>query len=164
MKYTAIEQKFNSGVMRILSLLIIASIFISSCVTHQLTEWETDLRSSGYDFRSYTERGFLFTPEIYTESYEAIGLVEITYVPEIREHRQPGNPVPLAGYRILSSNDRNYYIELPETDNLIEEMYNLADGLGADALSNFRISPERLNNNNVEIETIKVSGFAIKRL
>lgn len=150
--------------MRRLSLLVIIILFVSSCASNQLTEWSTELRSSGYDFRSYTERGFLFTPEIYTEPYEAVGLVEITYVPEIREHNMPGSPVPIAGYRILSTYERHYYVELPDTGDLIEEMYNLADSLGADALSNFRITPERLNNNNVEIETVKVSGFAIKRL
>ena len=121
------------------------------------------MRSSGYDFRPYTEQGFLFTPEIYTESYDAVGLVEITYIPRVIENQSDGRPNPMNGYRIIIAGTKYYYIELPDTEKLIAEMYDLADGLGADALSNFNISSETVYNGNTAIETVKVSCFAIKK-
>lgn len=146
-------------------LLFVLSVFIlSSCASTNLETWDTELRSSGYDFRPYTEQGFLFTPEVYTEPYDAVGLVEITYIPRVIESRAEGRPNQMEGYRIITSGTKYYYIELPNTENLIAEMYDLADGLGADALSNFNITGETVYNGNKAIETVKVSGFAIKRL
>ena len=150
--------------MRNKMIAIFTIIVFSGCATTELTEWQTDIRSSGYDFRQYTEQGFLFTPEIYTEQYDAIGLVEVTYVPRVMKAHDQQNPANIAGFRNIYVGQTHYYLELPDTDELISEMYNLADGLGADALSNFRITTDTVVNNGYNIETVKITGFAIKRL
>jgi hypothetical protein len=146
-------------------LVVLLAFILTSCSSSKLTDWDTDLRSSGYDFRSYTAQGFLFTPETYTEPYNAVGLVEIIYQPEIK-YISPSLGVPTSreGYRLMTFGTQNYLVELPDTDILIDEMYELATNLGADALTNFQITNELIYNNDAPIETIKVSGFAIKRL
>lgn len=149
--------------MKKLFYLFIA-ITLTSCASSNLETWDTELRSSGYDFRPYTEQGFLFTPEVYNDPYDAVGLVEITYIPEVIEAKSENRPNQVDGYRIITVSTNYYYIELPDTEELIAEMYDLANGLGADALSNFNITGETIYNGNVAIETVKVSGFAIKRL
>ena len=146
------------------TLIVLITILLSGCASSNLETWNTELRSSGYDFRPYTEQGFLFTPEIYNEPYDAVGLVEITYIPRVVEAQSDTRPNQIEGYRIITASTKFYYIELPDTEKLIAEMYELADGLGADALSNFNISNETVYNGNTAIETVKVSGFAIKRL
>ena len=40
---------------------------------------------SGYDFTSYTEKGFLFTPEQYLGDYDAVGLLNLEVIPEVRK-------------------------------------------------------------------------------
>jgi hypothetical protein len=40
---------------------------------------------SGYDFTSYTERGFLFTPEQYLGDYDAIGLLSLEIIREVKK-------------------------------------------------------------------------------
>lgn len=145
-------------------LVVLLAVILTSCASSNLETWDTELRSSGYDFRPYTEQGFLFTPEVYTEPYDAVGLVEIIYIPRVIENQSQGRPMAMNGYRIITSGTKYYYIELPDTEKLIAEMYELADGLGADALSNFNITGETVYNGSKAIETVKVSGFAIKRL
>ena len=145
-------------------LCVLFAVILTSCASSNLETWNTELRSSGYDFRPYTEQGFLFTPEIYSEPYDAVGLVEITYIPKVFDAQSEGRPNQLNGHKIISVSSKYYYVELPDTEKLIAEMFDLADGLGADALSNFNITGETVYNGNVAIETIKVSGFAIKRL
>jgi hypothetical protein len=150
--------------------LMYASIvlIITGCATTSVELWQTELRSYGYDFRPYTEQGFLFTPEKYLGEYEAVGLVDIVYVPEIIKSSSEGRPPNRDGYRIITSGTAAgggyYYVEIPDTDRLIAELYDLASGLGADALTNFNMATETLFNGGVSIPTIKVSGFAIKRL
>ena len=34
------------------------------------------------DFTPFTEKGFLFTPNKYTQDYESIGIINFTYFPE----------------------------------------------------------------------------------
>ena len=150
--------------MKKILIAILTIMVLSGCVNTELIEWQTDVRSSGYDFRQYTEQGFLFTPEIYNEPYDAIGLVEVTYIPQIRKAVDQVNPAYIPNFRIINVSQTYYYLELPDTDQLIAEMYNLANGLGADALSNFRITTDTVVNNGYNIETVKVTGFAIKRL
>lgn len=145
-------------------IAISSLLLIIGCASTQPIEWDTDLRTSGYDFREYTEQGFLFTPEIYNDQYDAIGLIEITYVPKVLKPSGQGQPPNVPGYRIQSVFTNQFYVEIPKTDRLIKEMYDRATDMGADALSNFRITNETIyNNGTIPIETIKVSGFAIKR-
>lgn len=145
-------------------LIVLSLVIFTSCASSKFETWETELRSSSYDFRPYTEQGFLFTPDKYTEPYDAIGLVEITYIPNISKAPSVTRPDQMRGYRIMKAGTTFYYVELPDIDKLLAEMFNLADGFGADALSNFKITKETVYNGNVPIETVKVSGFAIKRL
>lgn len=154
--------------IRFFPVLTLCLSFLS-CSSFELIEWQSSTIASGYDFREYTEKGFLFTPEKYSEPYEAIGLVEVTYVPTVKKapaiyQNGMASPNPIDGFRTIYYQQNYYYIEMPDTDKLIQEMYDLADELGANALTNFMITTDIVVNNNYSIETYKISGFAIKRL
>lgn len=141
---------------------MLAMLMVLSACTPSLVEWESTYQSSGYDFREFTHKGFLFTPESYSGTYESIGLVEITFLPEIREVKQDNSP-DIKGYNRRQFGSSTYYIEVADTERIIREMFELADDMGADALSRFEINPVSVQNNGFEIPSIKISGFAIKR-
>lgn len=149
--------------MKNLSYVIFALV-LTGCASPKLENWNSGLRTSGYDFRPYTEQGFLFTPEVYTDPYEAIGLIEITYIPSVTISKTRDRPDQMYGYRIMYYNYDYYYIELLDADKLIAEMFDLATEMGANTLSNFNITGATVYNRNIAIETVKASGFAIKRI
>lgn len=154
------------------TIYLLFVVILTGCASSNLELWDTELRALGYDFRPYTDQGFLFTPESYNEAYDAVGLVEIIYIPKIIKAPSStttrtfseSRPMNRDGFSILLSGIHYYYVERPDTEKLIAEMYDLASGFGADALSNFNITTEVIYNNDVAIATIKVTGFAIKRL
>lgn len=58
-------------------------IFLFSCVSgiKHITRIEQFV---GIDFSSYTEKGFLFTPESYQGDYKSIGMVTYSITPEAK--------------------------------------------------------------------------------
>jgi hypothetical protein len=149
----------------ILIILIISFITISCTSTNLgLTEWDGDTYTFGYDFTEYSEKGFLFTPEKYNRPYDAIGLVEIVIYPKVRQAYSNQNSLSGENSRFVKIGSTYYRIEVPQSDVLIEDMYQKATDLGADALTNFRIDEISLTNNSYQIPSLKISGFAIKRL
>lgn len=145
-------------------LIICFAFILVGCVPPGLVEWNGDTYNFGYDFTSYTEKGFLFTPEKYNEPYDAIGLVEILIYPTIREaYTGTQNNLDSDNSRIVQIAGTYYRIEIPQSSVLIEQMYQRATEMGANALTNFRIDDITLSNNNYEIPSLKISGFAIKR-
>jgi hypothetical protein len=145
---------------------IVAFILILSSCAPSLVEWNSSYSVNGYDFRDYTAKNFLFTPNQYLEAFDAIGLVEVTFTPEIKKRAisSTGHAIPEEGYTIIYGYDTAYLVQEPNTKLLVEQLYQVCKEMGADAVMQIRIESEYLDNNGHKIRTIKMSGFAIKRL
>jgi len=127
------------------------SILIIGCRSN---EFSKDTLTYAIDFRSYTEKGFLFTPESYNNEYEAIGLLSVEQTPgmEIKKKKS---------YMSTSYKKVIGRINLSE---VIDSLYSLATEWGANAIINFSIDDDYVMKNNEQVIRLKVSGFAIRRL
>jgi len=104
-----------------------------------------------FDFRPYTNQGFLFTPSAYSGEYEAIGLVRFVMWPEaFRE-------------RVRSTRIYAWRTESIRSEEAIEHAYRQALEIGADALIHFDIRAVNRTEHGASLNGIEVSGFAIKR-
>jgi uncharacterized protein YbjQ (UPF0145 family) len=150
-------------------LLILLTIILFSGCTPKLVQWETDYIIDGYDFRKYTEEGFLFTPNAYSDDYKSIALINILFVPEIDNIQgNPFNkPIENSERRVIWYYSDYYYVEESNPKIMVQNIYELAKDLGGDAVTNFKISTHYLSNGKngeYEIETLKVTGFVIDRM
>ena len=117
------------------------------------------------DFTPFTEKGFLFTPNKYTQDYESIGIINFTYFPEanlIEKKIKRGED--LKDDMIVKFWD----IEKFDINLLLYEVYTASIQMGADALTEFSIKSVSSNHAlgssyPVSINGIQVYGFAIKR-
>lgn len=140
-----------------LSLSLIFTL--ASCVSIQ--EWEGGYQTKGFDFRPYTNEGFLFTPNKYEGDFEAIGMIEVIAKPKIE--KTPPNQKNMEGAsRVLYGQDY-YFVHDPNPSKLVEQLYKRAKEMGADAITQFQISEHSISNNGFEVPTIRAYGFAIKR-
>ncbi len=117
------------------------------------------------DFTPFTEKGFLFTPNKYTQDYESIGIINFTYFPEAN----------LIEKKIKRGKDEKddmivkfWDIEKFDINLLLYEVYTASIQMGADALTEFSIKSVSSNHAlgssyPVSINGIQVYGFAIKR-
>lgn len=143
-------------------IVVLALITLAACSTPQLkTHIPEQYLLSGFDFSEYARQGFLFTPDNYQGRYDALGIVDLYYMPEARyEERE----MEFRGRTIVA--DR-WSLEKAEPQRAIEGLYREAKNMGADAVTKFRIEPATLwdggKDNRVKLSGYKVSGFAIKR-
>jgi hypothetical protein len=111
-----------------------------------------------YDFRKYTDEGFLFTTEKYLGDYESVGLISIEIIPELK--KTEGYFAPGQTYGGISLWN---YIPV-RTQEVLDSVYSKAKNMGADAVINLDVE---LYNvflySNTYVPAIRVSGFAIKR-
>lgn len=149
--------------MRKSIIAVFAFLLITGC-SPRLQEWNTAYIPTGYDFTEYAEDGFLFTPEGYNGEYESMGVVHISFMPEIRLIQGNTKPQFRPGYDVFQVNNGYYYIQKHDTERIIKEMHTLATGMGADAVIRFEIVPELLDNEGIKITSIRAVGFAIKRV
>jgi len=140
-------------------------LLLAGCQTARVVPWQGFYVPMYFDLTPYAEKGFLFTPLNYNLEYDAAGIVEVVYYPTIVKAPQD-SPVQLDGYilkRCVGANCDNYYIQKPDGDSLIAEMYNLAVKLGADAVIMLTIEDITFQNDILQVESKKISGYAIKR-
>ena len=118
--------------------------------------------ASGYDFTSYTKKGFLFTPEQYLLDYESIGIITIDIIPEVREVTSHSFDQGDEWIKI-SGKEKNWKVKVISPQEVLDELYNKASSMGADAV--VRLSMETFQNYNGDVNfySLKASGFAIKR-
>jgi len=141
-----------------LPVILLLSVIIASCGTISPMEKSTSV--TGMDFRPFTERGFFMTPEKYAGDYEPKGLIYVTLWPHVLKAGEPG--LPGTAYKRHSIN-RNWNIEELELEEALEEAYQVAIQMDADALVDMTAIPVSRRNGGIEVEGIEVSGFAIKR-
>lgn len=140
-------------------VLLLATLLLAGCATERIARIPREVTFAGFDFRPYTERGFMFTPDVYGGEYDAIGLVSATIYPEAyREHQSRGAETALGKWSIKDV----------DAQEAIDEMYRRASTLGADALVQFTIKSiektvETGDIRGLTLSGVEVSGFAIKR-
>ena len=118
----------------------------------------------GYDFTKYTEQGFLFTPESYLGTYDAVGQIHVDFIPEVREALTPTiqRPIQIEGFDRITHQGKYYYVEQPNTAKIIDHLYELSAEMGANAVTNFSVT-SRAWEGISDIRIVTVSGFAIRR-
>lgn len=144
------------AVLFFLSIPILFSILSCSSVTSTQKEVITYV----YDFRKYTDEGFLFTTEKYLGDYESIGLISIEIIPELR--RKDGYFAPGQTYAGSSSGFWNYIPIRPQ--EVLDSLYLKAKQMGADAVINLDVEyADVIVSGNISVPSTRASGFAIKR-
>ncbi len=128
--------------------LFVFTIFLISCIGCSTSvSLKKEIIISDLDFRPYSEKGFLFTTETYTESdYNAIGLMEITL--------KPG---------VWTNPNANVIFDRFDAQEGLDSLHQYAITRGADAIMNFRIEWRLLHVMGVSEAYPTFSGFAIKR-
>lgn len=122
---------------------------LAACSTWQ--DIPKSFNTYGYDFRPYTAKGFLFTPEEYKGDYEPIGWFLFTIKDGVTRQKQG-----------ISA---RFLPDLATAEESIEYVYNEVSAMGADALVRFDISiiKDTVGGTNMLGKGYQVTGFAIKR-
>jgi uncharacterized protein YbjQ (UPF0145 family) len=153
----------------IISYSILILIAVSACSPSLIIWEEAQYLVSGYDFTEYSQSGFLFTPEPYLGDYESMGLIEIVYVPSVKQHaavwsQQTASLANQPGSHRITVFNKPYQVSEANSEDIIRILYEVATDLGANAVTHFEIKNHTLDNNGTPIPSVRVSGFAIKRL
>lgn len=158
-----------------IKLIIVVIIFTGCSSTENLTT-NGGYNFYGIDFREYAEKDFLITPESPTGNYVSLGLIEVEFIPEIKEitptlyDLNKSTGILVQGEKVFniqaingSSGTTEYYaIERPDVQKAIDQIYEKSIEWDANSLYKFNI--ESKNMQGVLTYTIlKISGFAIKR-
>jgi hypothetical protein len=155
--------------MKKIALFAVVSLLAISCTT--LKEIPSYSLLNKIDFRKYSDAGFLFTPEKYEGEYKSIGVIDFKKMPgalytTIKELKNKDNYIP--EHPEISTISTQWFTEMIDMDQAIDELYRECISLGADALMNFKIDyyiETRSNiSNPISITGYKISGFAIKRI
>ncbi len=146
--------------MRRFISFFLLTIFIYGCSAFQDTG--RVLIISGFDFTQYADKGFLFTPENYTDKYESMGLITIQMVPAVKSPEVNMN-VP-RGYRLYTYMDTEAWIQDLDPNELVFELYKKAVAMGGNAVIRLQIKNVDFPNGRILIPGYEVSGFVIKRL
>ncbi len=142
--------------------IIIALLLVTGCSAMKPLPGSRVLY--GYDFTDYTQQGFLFTPEGYNQDYNSIGLLNLTFTPQVVEPQGiPANKSMNDFYRVNAVDGSVWYVEKLDMQTAIDSMYSKASNMGADALIRFDASYNTRPHYEISITEIEVSGFAIKR-
>lgn len=139
--------------------ILLLLLFLAGCGTSPKT-WDSQTNVYGLDFRDYNQQGFLFTPNVYDGDYESLGIVNIQLIPAVTKTQGAGKNWR-RGYS--ANSDVVWWIEVLDTRNAIDQAYREASSMGADALSQFEISEGSVVNGDMEVPTLEITGFAIKR-
>lgn len=131
-----------------LGALVVALLLLEGCppaVTHVAPVTIV----SGIDFTRYTQRGFLFTPEVYEGPYDAVGLITITRYAE--------------GH--FSNETARWEFDPIPVRDVVDSAYARASAIGADALMRFHLENVMAPATAKLPPTpgLEVSGFAIHR-
>lgn len=103
------------------------------------------------DFRPHTADGFLFSPNPYEETHQAIGMVTLSIRAEARAETN-------------DSGFREWHFTRIPVDTALARLKAAAQGMGADGVVNFEIrGTSETVSVNLSIPVIEVSGLAIRR-
>ena len=150
--------------MKNLFLIIAVIILITSCKTQQAFFVEGREIFSVFDFRQYTEKDFLITPDKYTGAYESIGIIDYVIFPEAKRNANGSEvksyyqPVPI---------ENLWQVDEIDVQTAFDGVYQKCIDMGADALVNLSVSIEEDRYPDLSptlyLKGYRVTGFAIKR-
>lgn len=123
------------------------------------------------DFRPYSEKGFLFTPEKYNGDYESIGIIDFIKMPGAvysNIKNMKGNTAYLPESPEYPETTSQWFFEPIDLNQVLEELYQQCQSLGADALMNFKLEANEDKysvdiSNPTTVVGYRITGFAIKR-
>lgn len=139
--------------------LFLLIITISGCSTQFATRKE--FIPYAYDFTPYSAKGFLFTPlELIDRPYDGRGMIHIDGFPEVKAITE------MVAYESGQVSPKQKLVPgRVDASEMIEQAYQMATGMGADAIISFRLTTrDGLSKGNVSVVILELSGFAIKRL
>lgn len=120
-----------------------------------------------FNFKKYSESGFLFTPHNYLGDYQSIGLMSIMLSPSARLNRIKTNEKGISDSAIYK---QVWDIDSIDVEEALDSLHSQAIKLGANAIIDLQIKEisQTYNVNTgqpvVTIFGFKIDGFAIKRL
>jgi hypothetical protein len=152
--------------MKNILYIFILAVLLSSCKVTEITYLSKKEIISGVDFRKYTEKGFLITPEKYSGDYESIGIIDYLIMPEAKLEKKEIENSSANQWQDQGS-IRNWKVDEVNIQNALEGIYNQCIKMGADALVNFKAEIENEDYSYtvppVTLKGFRVTGFAIKR-
>jgi hypothetical protein len=148
--------------MKKLILPLLAAITIAGCAS-QVKLVETTVNFNLTDFREYSERGFLVTPEAPVGDYDPVGFVEVI----VNQGAVLANQYAGKGldgekmYRSVWVHEKIFF------KTAIDSLVSYSESIGADALTHFKTeatyrTPD-LGPIDPTLLELKVSAFAISR-
>jgi len=146
--------------MKVIYLCFLLSLF-GSCIELKRVATSKEFIVYGFDFTKYANQGFLFTPlEIVDRPYEGRGLVRIEGWPKV--HLLTTLVPAPNGSGLVEQ--KKFTPEKMDPSELINEAYEYAKSIGADAIIQFKITSKTGNRGNINVDGLELYGFAIKRL
>jgi hypothetical protein len=149
-------------------ILILLVLTLSSCAT-TFTPSASVFEVTGWDFREYANKGFLFTPHQYLGEYESMGIITINLIPGTLAIGQSAasyngySRKTLQGSPVGGGTTINYWEEDIDVEKCIDAIYQTAVDMGADAVMDFHVKDFQTFKGGVELTGFRGEGFAIKR-
>jgi len=150
------------------TLLILLGLLWSCAPTLQLpTKIEQETGLGILDFRSYTEKGFLITPETYkTGEYESVGMIDY-WVEEGATWTVEETKVGKYAGGDLVDRVRYWKYEGVDLQKMLDIVYSQCKKMGADALINFKltrgIETKGPEERRAYVRSWRIQGLAINR-
>ncbi len=151
----------------------LAMIVMASCSVQmkEMSKIEGYSILNKIDFRKFSDKGFLITPEKYTGEYHAVGMIDFIKMPGavyIKRTKLDDNNKPVTPeFGHPAEIEKTWVTDNINMDAVLEELYKQCVALGADAIINFNIQPNTVLHggilNPVTIEGVRITGYAIKR-
>lgn len=159
--------------MKRIAVFAFALVIMASCTVQmkEITKIQGYTIMNKIDFRKYSDKGFLITPEKYSGEYHAVGMIDFIKMPGavyVKRTRLDDNNKPVTPeFGHPAEIDKNWVPENINMDAVLEDLYKQCVALGADAIINFNLETNSVLHggitNPVTIEGVRITGFAIKR-
>lgn len=146
--------------------IIILTLLLTGCVSQGAFESREYIANTGYDFRPYTQQGFLFTTEGMELDYVSIGYIRVVYNPSFQKIPTGGNMQEFEDSRVYQDpiNPNLYWrVSEPDEAKMIQTAYDQASAMGADAIIRFQIKNIEIKNAELIVNSSELVGLAIKR-
>lgn len=151
-------------------------VFFLSCSSSENLTMSGGYNFYGLDFREYADKDFLITPESPTGNYVSLGLIEVEFIPEIKQITQDlfnmniktgklnegDKKYNLQAINGVSGETEYYAIEEANVQKVINQIYEKSIEWGANSLYNFTITSQNIQG-TINYTIINISGFAIER-
>ena len=152
--------------MKKVIILFVASMFLFMGCIGGITFVPKTMTIGMFNFKKYSDKGFLFTTHSYLGDYESVGLVSVILSPsaKINKVKTKDKRTDAVVYK------RVWDIDKIDIDEALDSLYLLASNLNANAVVDLQIKEisQTYNVNTTEPQVTvygyKIDGFAIKRL